>query len=446
MERMDSRRKRTASVLNELHKQTKPQLEKMQICLSSTASMDIHPSNHPTFFTNQLYHALENKDNGQFYIRLINIAISGNFAPNSPPADSLQISIYEAEQQRQGVKFDQIVGSVELPPGNSYSLYYFKNSSPIPLRFQRLQKLQVSITNREGKQIILRKAQPPTILTLELIKGMEQHHFTITCKTFHPLTFPNNNLNEFTCPLPSQMELTNYEVALQNIGFPSDMLEDRTPFAITINKHIFRWPGPSAFRDTSQFEQSVKNVIETSELKDDIEFGVEVDRKTLTRHAYIKRKEKLVLIRAEDIHAYNHPIKVSPSIPFARACGQQWDIETHKELMPGEKWVFKGSPNINLAIPGSLVATHCSIIKPNLVGNTQTNLMQIIPIKTRIGNTLRKYYQPEQLIFHSVIARPFDTINFKLTELDGRPRQFYSNNVAASDMYITLLFRKKEGM
>ena len=270
----------------------------------------------------------------------------------------------------------------------------------------------------------------------------ERNYFTVTSHTYHPNFFPKNNLNQFSSPLPTQIELKNYEVALQSVTFPRDMEEMKEKFMVSTPYAALIWELDD-FEDTKDFVirakigcQRTKNIL----------FGVNRDNDTNEIiNCYFERIVRNLDEDDPDFDSYHKPFWIRVSIPFLRACGQLWSYITVKPLLPGEKWIFGGKPNINLAYPGDIAALHCSVIQPNMVGNTQAHLLQLIPIKEkkeRKNFNFKTFYEPETLIYHPVIERPFSHISFQFLESDGRRRRLETEDNELTDMYITLVFRK----
>ena len=419
--------------------------ERILVNLNSSASTQTHPGNHWTDFTNDLQRPLRNQGSKRYHARLLSVALGGTLARDSPRTDFAQISIYEVRGQRQGVDFNRVIGHVPLPPPGTYRLHEVKNSPPLPLRFECLNELQVTITNKKGELITLAKGQLPTLVTIEITEGEMEEQFTVTCNTYHPRTHPSNTINEFACPIPSTLDLHNYEVALQNLTFPSDVYERDDAVLLELKSIVFRWKDLKVFASTNDFLGRVRSAIRRSALSKDLAFGLVQNRNGTGSHVYIERliRKDIDPNDAEAVRKYNQPLWIRPSVTFSRACGQLWNLERSRELMPGDRWEFQGSPNIALAKPGIVAALHCSIIAPNLVGEDQQRLMQLLPVRNST-NQLRRYYEPSQLLFHNVMNRPFDSISFRLTEPHGELRRFVTDDAETRDLYITLLFRKRK--
>ena len=446
MERVDTRRLGAESLLEKFPHVPKKPRERILISLNSSASHRTHPMNHPTDFINELRRPIYNPHGKKFHVRLLHVAIAGTLTYDSPSTDFALISLYEVRGQRHGTDFTRVIGHVPLPPRKTYHLHEVKNAAPLPLRFECLTKLQITVTNKRGEQIYLEPGQLPTLVEVEILEGDMDEQFTITCNTYHPQTHPSNTINEFTCPIPSTMTLQDYEVALQNITFPIDVYQRDEAVMLETEEMVFRWDSLSIFGSTEDFLGRVKVAIGRSVLKKDLKFGLVRTRAGSGRHVYIERKVRNDIDPndQEAVKRYRRPMWIKPSITFSRACGQLWNLERVRELLPGERWEFEGAPNIALAEPGIVAALHCSIITPNLVGEEQERQMQLIPVRGHQGRGLRRYYEPTQLLFHTVMNRPFDSINFKLTEPHGELRRFVTDDAETRDLYITLLFRKRK--
>ena len=446
MERVDKGRYDTKSLIKRIGLAPPPSRpgERILINLNSSASTKTHPGNHGSDFINDLQQPLHNPEGRKYHARLLSVALGGTLARDSPRTDFVQISIYEVQGQRHGVEFNRIIGHVPLPPPGEYRLHEVKNAPPLPLRFEVLNEVQVTLRNKRGEQITLARGQLPTLVEIEITEGEMEEQFTITCNSYHQQTHPSNTINEFTCPIPSALDLHNYEVALQNLTFPSDVYERDDAVLLETKDIVFRWRDLKVFHSTNDFLGRVASAIRRSALRHDLTFGLIQNDNSPVTHVYIKRnvRNDIDPNDAEAVRRYGQPLWIRPSVTFSRACGQLWNLERSRELRPGDVWEFQGSPNIALAKPGIVAALHCSIIAPNFVGEDQQRLMQLLPVRDE-RNVMRRYYEPSQLLFHNVMNRPFDSISFKLTEPHGELRRFVTDDAETRDLYITLLFRKR---
>jgi len=107
-------------------------------------------------------------------------------------------------------------------------------------------------------------------------------------------------------------------------------------------------------------------------------------------------------------------------------------------LKPGEKFTFAASSNLYHSSPSSTVMLECSLIKANVLGGQERPLLECIPLDR---NSDKLMYQPSTLAFHSTVEHPVNTIDFAMYNVDGSPKNFFSDS---NNMMITLLARKKK--
>ena len=418
---------------------------KTQICLSSAFSLDVYPNNRKSSFVNLLPKTIYNRENKRLRVRAKAVATSSYLRRSGATTENLVIWVKEVEEQRVNNTFNNTLTVFSWPPanklGNNYGYQQLKNSAYLPTRFQNLKTIKVEILDIHGKEAKLGDG-PPTLIWLELTNEDMEDQFTITCTSNHPELFPRNELNIFRTPLPSAITLPGYEVGLQNIMYPSNMSEESLAImTISDEKHIFDL---SQFTTTRAFFIEVQKSLTT---KSDYKHLLKIFliRKPGDENRSHGQNLRMVIMRDTVVGANLPPIIIGINRIFARACGGSVTEGNHV-LHAGDVLYFDGRLDIYHARTNPLAMIHCSIIKPNIVGNKYENLLAWVPIRSnRILGPSMKLYEPEEIIYHPVKEQPFGDIHFKLTDTLGELRNFRLEDTSAN-ILVSLIFRKIKKM
>ena len=178
------------------------------VCLFSNASLDHFPNNSRSAFANHFTIPISNSNNSTFYVRLRGIGLAVNpllqHKPN--PTRYIKVQLSEVEEQISGFKkFNRSLGGLNYPPkkGKDGDLLHrrdffyrsFQNTPFLPLRFNILRQLRVTLTDKYDHPFFLDYGAPTTvwleILTEEEMKN-EETNFTITCFSYQPEIFAYN--------------------------------------------------------------------------------------------------------------------------------------------------------------------------------------------------------------------------------------------------------------
>ena len=412
------------------------------ICLSSDTSAHIFNNNRRGNFTNLLPRALTNREHKKFYIRLHAIALSNHLFYFG----HVKVHIYEVEGQRQGRKFSHCIGGFHYPPpdvagtqANAAGLHTFEKTTFLPLRFQHLDKLQVKLTKVDEEVEFDPKSGPSTLVWVQVTDEMqEREEFLITNSSIHPNTFPSNTLNRFNSPLPSELMLADYEVALLNILYPPDLKEQEEKGTLQINDTIFKFNLPG-YKNTRQFVQSIRRAIEESPFNGIFYFGTGgPEDGPYQGHLYMT-------VLPDAPIPDDQKITVSVNTPFQRACGQTHPpFETMEMTKKGIKHFFQGKPDLHLALPHPYAMVRCDIIEDNIVCGRRDKLLQLASVLKSSGY-LNLMYEPRQLTFHPVMPNPFTSIGFSFqSPTDNSKERNFIRKLPTDDIYITLLFRPRK--
>jgi len=406
------------------------------ICLSSASCLETFPDNKGSAFTNQLPFELKNTYNNRFYIQLkkIGICTKGKSAWWTQSFSYVKVHIYEIEKQTEGMNSTHFAGGFSFPPeeqcSHDYAMHTFRQAPQLLIRFQQLHKLTVKLTD-ENNQDILVPFGSPTILWLELTDMEPKDEFIITCLSKQPDMYPGNLLHSFISPLPTEMTMKNYEVALMQLVYPPE-LQEKVMASLKIGDLMFEY-NLSEMATTEDFIEAVQKDISESKYNNLIKF------KRL-RHGPSKGHLTFVM---RWVRGVKTPITVEPSPNFTKVCGQTLTPRAKTILRPGKLFIFDGQPDIRLGQENPVAMLQCDIIDPNIMCGKQAQLLHCVPVLTNKPLEGQRLYESTQLAFHRVANYPINRIGLKFTNPDGTHRNFKASN-PDDCVIISLLFRRRK--
>lgn len=414
---------------------------KSHITLSSDACRDLYPYNSQSEFINLLPNVLENRDDKKFSLKLISIGLSTVVdGDDGVPSGYVKILVNEVEAQREGQEYTRFAGGFTYPPetsaGADYALHTFRHAPILPLRFHKLDKLRVSVIDIHNRPVSFLPG-PATILQVELTSGMEEDgQFTLTCHSEDLLRFPGNSLSSFTYGLPSTLDLAGCEVSLLNIVYPPHLELKKDPVWIRLNRVRLDYNLDKYRNVETWLHKMTRDILRNDSIRN--EFAISVSNQLHTGGLICVRRKRRMIAAGAPPQKEKMTMEVSPA--FAKACGQHTTPVDKRRMSPGDVIYFNGKPNLARADPHPIAMLQCNLIRTNVLAGLQSNLLQTIPLLTdRRDNDLRMY-EPKELTFHPVWNRPFDTIQFSLTEPDGTKKQFLPVH-PGDGILVTLLFR-----
>lgn len=403
--------------------------------LSSDACLNAYPSNRREHFINTFPFPLVNRQNKKYYIKVISICISSTTGSlNNDIPSYIRINIQQLQPQRHGLGFTKTAAGFPYPPtefnDDGCAIHSFNNALYLPLLFQELYELRITLVDEKDELISGLNDGPPTLILVQLTDRIMEDRFTISCCSHQPELFPENTLAEFRVPLPTELALPGYEVALLNLLFPSHLKDEEESASVTINdvKLVFNL---DRITTTAQFITSVRRLMRDNHMTPHLTFG-----------------KLMAGPHRGQLHFHMLPtspmatITITPSPSFTLACGQRTPKGT-VILQPDHFMVFDGQPSVYLSRPNPVAMLTCDIVKSNVIGGKQSNLLQFTPIFKKKPAEANKLYEPKQLIYHKVVNRPFDHIKFVFLEGDGRSKTLLSSTPRAA-IYATLAFRRRK--
>jgi hypothetical protein len=350
----------------------------------------------------------------------------------------MKIYIHELESQREGNTYTHFAGGFNYPADKiqtgdyTYGLHVFREAPNLLLRFEELRQIHVLITKDDGNQALLPRAYS-TFLWIEITDMKPRDQFTITCFSHQPTLYPSNTLSKFSSPIPSEMHLLNYEVALQQLIFPPQINEN-TIASIRIGR--YNWTIKlHEIRNTVNFIAKVQGLISGSTYRNELVFAIHDGAGAHKGMAFFARRNTALARR-------RGPLEIIPSINFSKACGQTIKAKEAFRLSAGQVEFFDGIPNIRLAKPHPVAMLNCDILTSNVLSGNRSYLMHCIPVLDGHTHGQKRLYEPPELAFLPVREIPITNIKFEFCNPDLTARDFQSS-FPTDSMVITLLFRKK---
>ena len=402
--------------------------------LSSNNSLDVFPGNTATNFSNVLPRKLQARGQRKYYVRLVGVALS-NEADN---LSHVRVHLQELQPQKAGQKFTQVLGSFQFPTeevmgSDGYGFHTFRHHVYLPLQFEELESLQVRLTDENDTPLNLHQ-NFSTLIWIEMYETVMEDRFTIACSSRQPALYPANELGSYFVPLPSELNLPGYEVALLNVLYPPQMEDQQDEVSLLLGeKH-----------ETEYLRFYLDNYSNSDDFLRHVQERI---RNTLYRDALAihkvndgKYKDSIVIVHSAVTSVFNQ-IRVAPSPAFSRACGQINSPVEPKVLKKGELLVFEGVLNIFLAKPHPFAMVECDIIEASVKSGKHANLIQIVPLLRSQVEGRSKLYEPERLIYHPVVQRPISRIAFNFRDPSGRQKYLRTAN-DEDFVLITLSFRK----
>ena len=399
------------------------------VSLSSSASCDIFPNNTRTSFVNLLPTPIRVFGEDKIYIRLHSI----DFA-EAPVSEYLKIHIDEVCEQAKGQEYSKFAGGFSIPAEdrltNEYGRHTFTNSPFLPLKNQEVQQIGVKIVNSLEEHIELTNS-PQTVLIVEIMTNQQEEQFLVTCHSKHPDLYPSNSLSNFSSPLPCELKVGDYEVALANVVFPPMMEDEDRVAALYIDNSVINI-NLSHCTFTIDFINLVRDKV--NDLFDGvITFGVLDDMN------YVEAGR--AFLHNDPVRGV--PVRVACNKTFAKCVGQLDGNILPFTLKRGRQIYFKGYPNLHWSLPNPSAILTCSAVQPGVSFGQPSKILQCIPVLKSDVPEENRLYEPRQLLFISATSFPIRSIDFQFLDPDGSPRSFIPYDRDRDNMYITLLFKKR---
>lgn len=413
------------------------------ILLASNKCTDMNTANTRTDFINQLARPILNRTFKKLHLRLETIVLSPNVTvrdsryKDRPPY--IKVQVRELEGQRAGTSYSQAIGGFPLPETNAKTFTRaFLNNPSLAVRYHNLYSFGITLTDELDRPLDIEEGMP-TMVWLKVTEEEMDDEFLITCISNNLELHPFNTLNNFISPLPSPLLLPDYEVALQNVVFPPHIREAEDPADLYINGTRIRML-LSNMSSTRAFSLLLREKVKRSP------YG---NRIAIYSKPHGPHAGKLIITRpmprGEEAQerAKTEIITIECNATMTKACGQVDRPFGRVNIGVGESIVFTGRPNIYLAMINPVALLDCSIIKPNIVGDQEAQILQFVPIMLGRQVNDRRIHEPVRLVYHPVQHTPIDSIKFRFVNSNLRERHFESDT-STDPMIVTLTFRRKK--
>ncbi len=421
------------------------------VTLSSASNLDQYPENRHDSFTNSLAYSITNRENLPYFVQLYSVQVTTKLsAEQEGYPNYLKVNIYETQGQIEGREYSHFVdgfpfGPNHAGPGQNHIYHVFENSPVVRLRFQELRSLHVGITDVNDEPVHFQKDAFPTLLWLKIGQNMDEgENFTITCLSGgHSDVFPANSLASFVVPLPKELDLTDFEVAMLHMIYPVGMTDEGSA-KLLIDKYIFTYY-LSEFDFTANLIRKINTDV-TKMLHGDVEVR-KVHNEAEAREVGVP-VGRVFIRRRRGARAVPYNFRINKSM--LKALGGASSTTVPNKLSVGDVIPFDYAPNLFAATPMPTAIVECSIVKPNIVASRRAQVLQLVPVVTHrhgdIFGVTSTLVSPKQLVWQSVIERPFNTIGFRWTDIDGGNRVFRVENAEDNPMTVVLIFRRKKIM
>ena len=433
------------------------------ICLISSGSRDVFPGNGPVHFANTFPNPLVDRADRRFVIRLRYIAINQELIARYSDKTRFVVEISEIEPQFDGRHLTSRLGAFPLgkavenvrrsrTPWNVirrlYHEHSFRQAPALPLKFQTLKQLHVRITDDEGRDLSYHIPNAvPTIIMIDLEEeDFDRGQFTVMCRSHGEGLHTNNELHDFVSPLPSKLELKDYEVAVQSVVYPPYLREETKPITlkVTVRKRtiLFDYTYSVNLYNTPAFLARVMSDLERNPALNH-QLHMEKDPDGDGSSYRLRRVQRTVsAVTPTLMH-----IQASPAF-LEVMCGEREArfVNPSTYLLPGDTLTLPGMPDISRLAPISVAMLECNMVTPNVIGGQRANMLMCVPILYERDGDQNRLYEPQELIFQPVEEIPFASLHLKFTRPDREPCRFIvlpEGGHRIKNIFVTLLFRKR---
>ena len=419
----------------------------MKFCtLISNGSLQSFPQNTLSLFTNAFSQPIyPRRGSDKLYVRLRGIAVSNRLQYRDPGASLLKIHLSEL-QPRIGTSINnRCLAKFHFPytikKKAKYFLKEFKNTPFLPITSIPLTSLTIKLTNRRDNQLPL-DIGPPTLIYLEISDMDLSKNFTITCSSNDGQSgriYPNNRMDDFTCRLPREINLKDWEVALSCITFPPGINKKTSKAVISFYicdisdktvLHVFH----------KEYDEDALKGFETGkEMMEDIakEVSLALHIKDYVRLGELDNGYYQIISKSELPNTFCVGFEWNEG--FNRLLGRSGKHPRKYLLAANVAYTIKGVIDLTKVDPSNAGLLYCDLIQPSIVGGQLVQAMKLIPLPSG-GNTASNVYEPKHLLYHPVQHRTFSAIKFQIMQADGQNIWFQERR-NSEGINITLIFK-----
>ena len=396
-------------------------------------------------FSNYLpHHIYPRRGYSCLYVRILDLC-----TPIPPNTDQV-VWIFLSELEGNILvkpELDHCLGQAQLTSGpqNRVDLCYrqykhacFHRISQVPLN-----KLSIRIADHESN-LLDNVANRATSVTLEIMDEIETgEQFEIagfSNPTAENNPFPYNRANDFTVPLPYEVNLgEGWEVALKSMTFPAQMVN--TKYWLRVREQLF-YLDVSVVTSRREAVALLKETLESSNYGE----GFDVRLQNATTHAgyvlHVKRKddttdfpEDFVMGVSEAVVKLLNPASNLSTMLFTVGAGQTLPLNVAPDL--DRHTVPKEISPIGFI--------HCDTVASSVLGGELQPLLHTIPMGRFVFSQNVSFYEPENLVYRDTINRKFNSVNIKLFDVHGEkyPIQPHRDQ---DNIIITLKFRRRQNL
>ncbi len=422
---------------------------RLHVTLSSSASKEHFPQNTLARFTNVLRRPIyPSGDKSQLYARVKSIALSSKVpgvtkesprAVEDPHSHFVRIHIRDLDPAT--TTDDRSIAHFPFPPKtlfrDGYAFHEFEHEPYFLIRANPIHQFSIILTNSVNEPVDL-YGQLATIVQLEISDMRPSGQFTVTCASHSKRQlelYPQNTLSSFIVSLPQEFSLKGWQVALVGISYPP----------VTASELRLKFIFPAVQEDEEKYFTLTYNVHDFSSSEDFLKQLMEdmAENRTIGRHIMIDplidgriswrniSGERVILLlpnNAMKTVLGFHDHVISAHIPHTRGWNTPRAVDLHRYTTP---------PSVGFL--------YADCVEQSVVGDAMRPLLQMIPlgISARHENERHFVYQPEHLIYHEMIDRPFNTIRFTIAHLDGDPYNVDEDADDTVGTQLTLSFRPR---
>jgi len=421
------------------------------IIVLSNTSIDQFPNNSLTKFTLLLPDSFHIPTTEKLAVSLSSLTISTDLQEEQPTPAYIKVHLSELRGQQAGSGVERCLAAV--PFDNKHSVLHHECNNPhfLPLGQNSIRSLTFHITDENNKTLQLETAHA-TALVINL-KKMNSSQFSIVADSHSSLnTYPNNRVDEFEVLLPEelQLEANKWEVAVTDFIMPADIGQqqhfDEPYIEIDNNTHTFELED---YEKEESLTREIKQILQSSKYGHELEFdtfNTLVDAGKLPeRYRHPPETDSYVLLRCDtDAKELVH-ITISQVLSYVLG-----DYSSKKSALlrrkislgPLNMIVFRKMPDLSRAYIDSFLL-YADFVKPSIVGNLKTPVLQIIPAPPLSFKSMMYIYQPKNFIFQDVSKTSFRSIKFMGRTLHGKALVRNHNYAKNEKVTVSLLFRKK---
>ena len=350
---------------------------------------------------------------------------------------------------------DQVLGEFYIDPADTSSKYHvqeFQHPPFVKISQIPLTQLTLELIGTDGQPIEM-EGGPPTVAVLEVAHATEAS-FGMICRSNDPYSseiFEDNTQGKFKIRLPSELDLSAYDVSLAKIVYPSHVKES----AYGILRIIFR-KLPALELNSFNYYYNIEEISEKSPTRPQLltvlnvpfEHHTEVQRKVKWSLSKGKmcikvkpdRDEKIaVFINAAlltllgitcDFEGYEkHYVSFSERVKFSKFCF-------------GEKPNYKGAVRLTRMDP--LTFVQCNFVEENYWNQNLSPLLAVIP-SPKYDEEGETVVVPENMTYKPVKRGKFSHLEFVLSRRDGSPNPYRLMYDEEGAITLHLLFKARNG-